>query len=174
MNYICAALLWHTSEENAFWLFVRLIEDYKLIENFSDGLPGLIMHCDQIEEYIKRKWVKLFKHFEKHSIVTGMFMTDWCITLFTNVIPLPKIGKFFTYFFIEGWDYFYKLSLEIIDRLQKRILKLSDRLDILSLLKPFQLLADHQNAFLESISLKKEKNNWDKILQTARKRKVSM
>ena len=173
MNYICASLLWHTSEVNAFWLMVKLMQDYHLSENFADGLPGLMMHCEKVEEYIKEIWPKLYKHLIEYSIVPGMFMTDWCITIFTNVIPIEKIGLFFTYFFQDGWEYFYKLSLEILDRLRKKIMKLDDRQEILSLIKPYQLLATNQERFLNSICLRSEKKNWSKILVCASKRKLT-
>ena len=172
MNYICGALLWHTSEIKAFWLMVSLMNEYKLRENFSEGLPGLLMHCNTIEKYIKQIWPKLHNHFEKYNIFAGMFMTDWCITIFTNVIPIDKLGKFFTNFFVYGWEFFYKLALEILERLHKKILKLNDRLNILSTLKPFQLLSTHQEMFIESIALKSEKKNWNKILSAAKKRKL--
>jgi Rab-GTPase-TBC domain len=172
INYICAALLWHTSEANAFYLLVKLMQDYKLRENFVEGLPGLASHSEKIELYIKKLWPKLHKHLNKHGIVPGMFMTDWCITIFTNIIPIDHIGKFLSYFFKYGWEYFYKLSIEIIERLKKKIMKLNDRLEILTTIKPFQLLSDHQTTFLKSLSYSSEKNNWDKILSKANKRKL--
>lgn len=173
MNYICAALLWHASEVDTFWIMVKLLEDYHLSENFSDGLPGLMRHCEKIEEFILKIWPKLSQHLAKFSIVPGMFMTDWCITIFTNVIPLDKICDFFSFFFEDGWDFFYKLALEIIDRLRKKIMKMDDRQDILTLIKPFQLYSDQEETFLKSISLRYEKKNWKKVLASATRRKLN-
>jgi Rab-GTPase-TBC domain len=44
MNFIVASLLYHCSEEIAFWIFVTLIEDYELRDIFEQHLPGLYKH----------------------------------------------------------------------------------------------------------------------------------
>ena len=41
MNFIVAALTFHCREDVAFWLFVRLLEDYRLRQVYRPGLPGL-------------------------------------------------------------------------------------------------------------------------------------
>lgn len=173
MNYIVAGLLWHCSEAQAFWLFIKLLTDYKMSENFIDGLPGLLMHFDTIENYVKSLWPGFHEHLLNNSILTGMYVTDWCVTIFCNIIPLSKLSRFFTYFFEEGWVYFYKLSIEILDRLRKKCMKKGDRLDILQILKPFQLNLDPQQKFLESLTHSYERNNWSVILKSAKKRKLN-
>lgn len=173
MNYIMAALLWHCSEIQAFWIFVKLITDYNLRENFIDGLPGLLMHFDVVENYIRTLWPAFLDHLQNNSIMVGMFVTDWCITIFTNVIPIDKVSRFFSCFLEEGWAFFYKLTLEILDRLKKKCLKVDDRLEILSILKPFQLYADPHSRFLESLTQGFERKNWSTIIKSAKKRKLS-
>jgi hypothetical protein len=44
MNFIVGSLLYHCSEEIAFWLFVSLIEDYEMRDIFQPKLPGLYKH----------------------------------------------------------------------------------------------------------------------------------
>jgi hypothetical protein len=44
MNFIVGSLLLHCSEENAFWLFVSLIEDYEMRDIYQPDLPGLKKH----------------------------------------------------------------------------------------------------------------------------------
>jgi hypothetical protein len=172
MNYIVAGLLWHCTEAQAFWIFIKLMTDYHLYENFMDGLPGLLRHFEVIENYLKGLWPEFFEHLQNASILTGMFVTDWCVTIFCNIIPLPKISRFFSYFLEEGWEYFYKLSIEILSRLKKKCMKQTERLEILKLLKPFQLNIDPQQKFLESLTHSYERNNWSVILKSAKKRKL--
>jgi len=45
MNFIAAAILWHANEVDAFWIFVRMMEDYELRDNYLPKLPGLDKHC---------------------------------------------------------------------------------------------------------------------------------
>jgi len=44
MNFIAASLLYHSSEEVAFWLFVSLIEDYEMRDIYQTGTPGVYKH----------------------------------------------------------------------------------------------------------------------------------
>ena len=44
MNFIVGSLLFHCSEEVAFWLFVSLIEDYEMRDIYQPKLPGLYKH----------------------------------------------------------------------------------------------------------------------------------
>ncbi len=37
--------LWHATEVDAFWIFVRMMEDYELRDNYLPKLPGLDKHC---------------------------------------------------------------------------------------------------------------------------------
>jgi len=44
MNFVVASLLLHCSEVIAFWLFVSLIEDCEMRDNYMPKLPGLFKH----------------------------------------------------------------------------------------------------------------------------------
>lgn len=41
MNFIAASLVFHATPDIAFWLFVSLIFDYHLRDNYKAGLPGI-------------------------------------------------------------------------------------------------------------------------------------
>lgn len=44
MNLLVGALLMHSEENVAFWLFVTLIEDYDMRDVFTDSLGGVQKH----------------------------------------------------------------------------------------------------------------------------------
>ena len=52
MNFIVGSLLWHCSEEAAFWLFVSLIEDYDMRDIYQPELPGLYKHCTVMQQLL--------------------------------------------------------------------------------------------------------------------------
>lgn len=64
MNLLVGALLMHSEENVAFWLFVTLIEDYEMREVFSDTLGGVNQHCRVISILIEKYLPKLAKHFD--------------------------------------------------------------------------------------------------------------
>jgi hypothetical protein len=45
MNFIGAALLYHSDEVVSHYLFERLLKDYGLIDVYSDNLGGVDKHC---------------------------------------------------------------------------------------------------------------------------------
>lgn len=63
MNFIAGALLYHCSEECAFWLFVSLIEDYEMRDIYEPGLPGLYKHSQMIDLLVMEYKQDLFRHF---------------------------------------------------------------------------------------------------------------
>jgi hypothetical protein len=53
MNFIVGSLLYHCSEEIAFWIFVTLIENFELRDVFEQNLPGLYKHCYVIQSLLQ-------------------------------------------------------------------------------------------------------------------------
>lgn len=49
MNFIAAALMYHTGEVAAFWLLCFFMEQYELKRVLSDGMEGLTLHEGKIE-----------------------------------------------------------------------------------------------------------------------------
>ena len=52
MNFIVGSILYHCSEEVAFWIFVTLIEQFEIRDIFEPGLPGLYKHSHIIDKLI--------------------------------------------------------------------------------------------------------------------------
>lgn len=63
MNFIVGALLFHCSEEIAFWLFIALVEDCEMRDIYQPGLPGLYKHTQIIDILILENLNKIYKHF---------------------------------------------------------------------------------------------------------------
>ena len=76
MNFIVGALLFHCSEEIAFWLFVALVEDHEMRDIFLPGkifillfwigLPGLYKHTQIIDMLILEHLHGIYQHFVIH------------------------------------------------------------------------------------------------------------
>lgn len=62
MNFVVGALLYHCSEEIAFWLFVAMVEDLEIRDVYLPGLPGLYRHTRAIEKLISRNFPSVAAH----------------------------------------------------------------------------------------------------------------
>ena len=169
MNYIAATLLWHATEEDAFWLFVVLIEDFELRDNFITGFPGLHKHYHAIEFLVYHDLPLLYNHFLNANIAVQMFATEWIMTLFTSVIPLEQSQRVLNKFFKYGWTFMYKLCLEIITRLKGKLLLARNTAEILNILKPDRNSIKQWNSFVKSMKRSRENTSWKKITSGASK-----
>jgi Rab-GTPase-TBC domain len=167
MNYIAATLLWHANEVDAFWLFIILLEDFEVRENFIPGFPGLNRHYHVIDFLISQHLPKLYAHFLNQNIVVEMFTTEWFMTLFTSNIPLEHshivLGKFFR----QGWVFFYKLCFEIVKRLSTKLLQACSYAGILSILRPADHSSKQWKAFVKNLEKGKESSIWKKVVSGA-------
>ncbi|CAG9318891.1 unnamed protein product [Blepharisma stoltei] len=173
MNFLAASLLYHTSESQTFWMMLILLDKYELKENFKPDFPGLMRHCYVVDFLLERRLPRLGQHFKEMMITSPMFLTDWCLTLFTRQIPLRYNYKILGNFFKQGWGFFYKLVLLILRRLETRLLAAATREDILSIIKPFQ-----PGDWKEFVKLLKnsrlEKLSWKKLAKIAKNDNIDM
>lgn len=167
MNFIAAALLWHCSESDAFWLFVCLMEDFDLRDNYLVALPGLSKHCQMISLLMMEYLPRLHLHFSEHRVIAEMFVTDWCLTLFGSLVPVQEMGQFIGRFLCDGWVFFYKVVVEILKRLESRLLSCRDVSEILTPLKPVHRSQKHWHEFVSLLERGKEQLNWRQVFEQA-------
>jgi hypothetical protein len=135
MNYIVAALLWHCTEVDAFWIFVGLMERHELRDTYLPKFPGLSKHCQIIQLLTLEQLPNLHRHFAQFDIQCRMYATEWCLSLFGSVVPANEMVTVFDYFFQGGWVFFYKFVIFILSRLQRQLLQANDLADIIMPLK---------------------------------------
>lgn len=170
MNFIASALLWHSSESQAFWLFYKLIKAYGLQENFSEGFPGVLNHFSNIENYIKELLPDMHTFLGQFEICVQLFATDWVICLFCKVIPLKHISLFFSGFLVDGWKYFYLVVVELLRVLRKDMMRETEKFKIFSILKSVQRGGERYLTGLDGVDKRIVVIKWKKLLGNARKR----
>jgi hypothetical protein len=151
MNFIAAALLWHSTEAEAFWLIVALMEDYELRDNYMPGLPGLSKHTQIIELLTFERLPKLHLTFAQHRVQPDMYLTEWVISLFGSLLTVHDMGYLLDQFFAQGWLFFYKLVLLILLKLQPKLLASEEFVDILKSLKPIKRTQKDISQFVSSM-----------------------
>jgi Rab-GTPase-TBC domain len=171
MNYIVCSLLWHASEVDAFWLLLVIIDEYKLRENYLYRFPGLTKHCEITEHLLSLYLPNLHTHFNDNLLMVQMFATDWYLTLFTSLVPIQVSGKTIGYFIKFGWVFLYKLCITILERLESKLLA-CDRISMLGIIKPMELVNNDWDKFLMSLQKKKEKLTWEKLLTVSAKKNI--
>lgn len=73
MNFIVGILVYHLSPELAFCIFVKLMKEYKLEENYVPGLPGFKEKSEELNKHLKRHLPLLNSYFVRlYSNILGV------------------------------------------------------------------------------------------------------
>jgi len=137
MNFIAASLIYHASPDIAFWLFVSLIFDYQLRENYRLGFPGVWEINIKVKIMLEEKWPKLAKLFKTTKTDFEMFWIDIIMSLFGTTLPLSLTGSFYDNFFSRSWSFFTALIISFLSENQDSLLSLSDPWDIIRVIKTY-------------------------------------
>jgi len=62
LNFIVASILYHSSEEITFWIFVALFDDFNLRDIYQKGIPGIYKHTQILDIIIFDKFRPLYSH----------------------------------------------------------------------------------------------------------------
>lgn len=110
------SLYYHCGEVLAFELTIRALNDYHLKEVQMAKLPGLYMHCEIIRVLVQDEISELSAHFAEKRIDIVSLCINWITTLFTQVIPLSQVQRFFLLFWQDSWLVIYRLILCIFEK----------------------------------------------------------
>lgn len=68
---------------------------------------------------LKEKNNYLYSLFTDKEIQIEVFLVEWAFSLFSSIMPVEVHIDFFIGFFAEGWDFFYKTCLILLESNEK-------------------------------------------------------
>ncbi|XP_040466119.1 ecotropic viral integration site 5 protein homolog isoform X1 [Falco naumanni] len=102
--FIVGLLLMQMPEEEAFCVFVKLMQDYRLRELFKPSMAELGLCMYQFECMIQEHLPELYVHFQSQSFHTSMYASSWFLTIFLTTFPLPIATRIFDIFMSEHFQ----------------------------------------------------------------------
>ncbi|CAG9539905.1 unnamed protein product [Cercopithifilaria johnstoni] len=132
--FIVGQLLLQMPEEEAFAVFVRLMETYRLRELFKPAMTELGLCMFQLECLVQEQMPDLCTHFNNMGFDTSMYASSWFLALFTTTLPLELANRIMDIFLAEGMEFIFRVSLAILQQARIDLLKL----DMEGMLKYFQ------------------------------------
>ncbi|XP_033288729.2 ecotropic viral integration site 5 protein homolog isoform X8 [Orcinus orca] len=127
-------------EEEAFCVFVKLMQDYRLRELFKPSMAELGLCMYQFECMIQEHLPELFVHFQSQSFHTSMYASSWFLTIFLTTFPLPIATRIFDIFMSEGLEIVFRVGLALLQTNQAELMQL----DMEGMLQHFQKVIPHQ------------------------------
>lgn len=138
--FIVGLLLMQMPEEEAFCVFVKLMQDYRLRELFKPSMAELGLCMYQFESMIQEHLPELHMHFQAQSFHTSMYASSWFLTIFLTSFPLPVATRIFDIFMCEGLEIVFRVGLAILQMNQTELIQL----DMEGMLQHFQRVIPHQ------------------------------
>uniref|UniRef100_A0A3Q2CVR3 Ecotropic viral integration site 5b n=1 Tax=Cyprinodon variegatus TaxID=28743 RepID=A0A3Q2CVR3_CYPVA len=138
--FIVGLLLMQMPEEEAFSVFVKLMQDYRLRELFKPSMAELGLCMYQFESMIQEQLPELHIHFQAQSFHTSMYASSWFLTIFLTSFPLPVATRIFDIFMCEGLEIVFRVGLAILQMNQAELIQL----DMEGMLQYFQKVIPHQ------------------------------
>ncbi|XP_028302737.1 EVI5-like protein isoform X2 [Gouania willdenowi] len=136
--FIVGLLLMQMPEEEAFCVFVRLMQEYRLRELFKPTMAELGLCIYQFEYLLQLP--ELNVHFRSQSFHTSMYASSWFLTLFLTFLPLPVATRIFDIFMYEGLEIIFRVGLAILQYNQTDLIQL----DMEGMSQHFQKVIPHQ------------------------------
>ncbi|KAF6344492.1 ecotropic viral integration site 5 [Rhinolophus ferrumequinum] len=138
--FIVGLLLMQMPEEEAFCVFVKLMQDYRLRELFKPSMAELGLCMYQFECMIQEHLPELFVHFQSQSFHTSMYASSWFLTIFLTTFPLPIATRIFDIFMSEGLEIVFRVGVALLQMNQAELMQL----DMEGMLQHFQKVIPHQ------------------------------
>lgn len=132
--FIVGILLMQMPEEDAFCVFVKLMQDYRMREIFKPTMAELGLCIFQLESMLQEILPLLYSHFQAQGFHTAMYASSWFLTLFASVFPLNASFRIMDVFICEGREGLFRVILAMLTLGQEGILEL----DMEGMLKYFQ------------------------------------
>ncbi|XP_074835677.1 EVI5-like protein isoform X2 [Carettochelys insculpta] len=122
--FIVGLLLMQMPEEEAFCVFVRLMQEYRLRELFKPSMAELGLCIYQFEYMLQEQLPELNIHFRSQSFLTSMYSSSWFLTLFLTTFPLPVATRVFDIFMYEGLEIVFRVGMALLQFNQAELVQL--------------------------------------------------
>ncbi|XP_059848131.1 EVI5-like protein isoform X4 [Hypanus sabinus] len=122
--FIVGLLLLQMPEEEAFCVFVRLMQEYRLRELFKPTMAELGLCIYQFEYLIQDQLPELNVHFRSQSFHTSMYASSWFLTIFLTTFSLPLATRIFDIFMYEGLEVVFRIGMAILQFNQVELMQL--------------------------------------------------
>ncbi|XP_078285569.1 EVI5-like protein isoform X3 [Rhinoraja longicauda] len=122
--FIVGLLLMQMPEEEAFCVFVRLMQEYRLRELFKPSMAELGLCIYQFEYLMQDQLPELNVHFRSQSFHTSMYASSWFLTIFLTTFSLPLATRIFDIFMYEGLEIVFRIGMAILQFNQVELMQL--------------------------------------------------
>ena len=124
LSFLVAALLLHMPEEQAFCVFVRIMQHYGLRDLFRNNFDELYLKFYQLERLLEDNMPDLHQHFKRINIEPFQYASQWFLTVFTAKFPLNAVFYIMDVFLLSGIETIFQIALSLLSASKQELLAL--------------------------------------------------
>lgn len=123
-------------EEEAFSLFVTLMNKYGLRDLFVHDMAGLHLHLYQFERLLEEFEPALYCHLRRREVRPQLYATQWFLTLFAYRFPLQLVLRIYDLILSEGLESaILKFGIVLMQKNAETLLGMKDMSTLTNFLK---------------------------------------
>ncbi|KAI8974496.1 rab-GTPase-TBC domain-containing protein [Pilobolus umbonatus] len=135
LAFLVGPLLLNMTEQQAFCVFVRIMETYEMRTLFTLNMEGLQLRLYQFASLLSQILPNLSDFLATYEVNVPMYASQWFLTIFAYAFPMDLILRIYDIVFAEGAaETIMRVSLAMLKRNEKKIMRLSEFEDILDFL----------------------------------------
>eukprot|EP01116_Phalansterium_solitarium_P001354 TRINITY_DN11155_c0_g1_i1.p1 TRINITY_DN11155_c0_g1~~TRINITY_DN11155_c0_g1_i1.p1 ORF type:complete len:702 (+),score=224.31 TRINITY_DN11155_c0_g1_i1:155-2260(+) len=125
MADLTALMLMYISDEDAFFMLIRLMQDprYNLADKMKPGLAGLTHTFDIFDQLLLRHLPRLAAHLDKENIMSAAYATKWFMLAFLDIFCFQLTLRLFDMFLLDGYDLVYSVAISLFTIYEARLLE---------------------------------------------------
>mmetsp|Transcript_26249 Transcript_26249/g.66752 ORF Transcript_26249/g.66752 Transcript_26249/m.66752 type:complete len:385 (+) Transcript_26249:153-1307(+) len=115
LGFVAGILLIYMSEEESFWVLIRMIRDYDMEGLFLPGFPGLQKKFFMLRKFLEARQPDIVAHFDKEGLMPDIYAMQWFQMLFSYNFPFALVLRIWDVFLAEkSWKVIFRVALHII------------------------------------------------------------
>jgi len=123
-------------EDEAFCLFVKLMNQYGLRDMFVQDMHGLHLHLYQFERLLEDLEPAVYCHLHRRGVNPQLYATQWFLTLFAYRFPLQLVLRIYDLILSEGLESaILKFGIVLMQKNAAQLLQMTDMAVLTTFLK---------------------------------------
>ncbi|XP_035781776.1 TBC1 domain family member 4-like isoform X2 [Anopheles albimanus] len=135
LGFICAVLLLHLEEADAFELLKHLMFRRQMRAKYLPDMKQFQLQLYQLSRLLKDHIPELYDWFDQHDISPTLYAAPWILTVFSSHFPLGFVVRVFDLLFLESFDVIFRCAIALLEVHREALLQRDNFEDIMSYLK---------------------------------------
>ncbi|XP_035891064.1 TBC1 domain family member 1 isoform X2 [Anopheles stephensi] len=135
LGFICAVLLLHLEEADAFELLKHLMFRRQMRAKYLPDMKQFQLQLYQLSRLLKDHIPELYEWFDQHDISPTLYAAPWILTVFSSHFPLGFVVRVFDLLFLESFDVIFRCAIALLEAHKEPLLQRDNFEDIMDYLK---------------------------------------